>query len=1308
MADELRVQQLLEEILERGRTPEEVCADDPALLKEVQARWAKVRCLEYHLDELFPNAAPPKSDSGTATPNTEGELPQIDGYKVESVLGRGGMGVVFKARQLKPNRSVALKMLQSGANAHPLELLRFRREVEAVALLRHPNIVQVYEVGEHSGRQYFSMELVEGGSLALKLNQALPTPRQAAELVATLAVTVQFAHQSGIIHRDLKPANILLTGQPGADGKPHAWGAPKIADFGLARFVHAGPELTLPGTRLGTPSYMAPEQALGKASDIGPAVDIYALGAILYESLTGHPPFEAPTAVETERRVIFEEPVPPSRLKAGVPRDVETICLKCLHKNPTRRYASAQDLADDLHRFLDGKPVRARPVGVAERTLKWARRRPAAALLVVVLLGLVVAATGLGVWLNQQKTEQQEAKFQRQKQARKDIGDALERLVPLRKNEQWRVAESALTEAATHLADADSPDLAKQLSRAQADIQLAIDLERVRESKPVRGGWDLDNERRATAYQELFNRWKLRISDVDSLVSTIQASDIREQIVAALDDWAYVAFLLEDAPLVERLLLIARRSDHDPVWRNRFRNREAWVSREKLRELTSDAFNIEPLPPGHQLALLGMLLNKKGSWSRATELLREACRRQPGNFWINRAMGDALRANGRWDEAIGYYRAALAVRPDNPGILESIGEMFLRLYQTEEAIAALRSAVKNAPPDHSSRGWLVNTLAEAGYWKEAEEECQQAQKVDPTNKFPPFRLAKACLAHHRYDEAITMFRKTLEIVPDDFSIHLNLGIIFTITNKHSEAAQAYRETLALQPTNYPLRRTLASELTRAGKPDEAIAELKLALVLQTMLALPPHPPFYEELGRLLRTQGRLEEALTALRKGTEFNLSLRSTLELIAAVQLELGNFAEARTATQRRLTLYLTDDERRAMNQQLALCNTLLAIQDKLPAILAGKELPGDAATQLALANWCFKYKRLTAKAASFYSTALGADPNLTSDLETANRFNAACAAALAGCGVGTDAASLGEQQRAALRRQALEWLTAEHKAWSEHHLAAKPGDRTRMATTVRTWLSNEDLARVRDERWLAALPPDERRDWQALWSQVGELAARDPLAKFTQGREHIDRMEWKQAAVCYAEGLELEPTDSSDLWFEFAAAQLLAKDLQGYRKTCAYMLARCQSAPMMRPYHVVRACTLAPDSVEDASRPSRLAGEELSRNKDTFWSLTEQGALKVRDKRFEEAIPLLEGSLRIDARPGRAVLNWLWLALAYQKSGQIDEARRWLAKATRWLDQQGGRMPTETVEMGSHRHNWLEAQALRVEVEQLLAPAH
>jgi serine/threonine protein kinase len=351
----------------------------------------------------------------------------LEGYHIVREVGRGGMGVVYEARHLRLNRTVAVKMVLAGSHATAEDLVRFQAEAEAVAQLQHPNIVQVFETGQHNGLPFFTLEFIAGGSLSASLGGTPLQPARAAPLVETLARAMHYAHQKGIIHRDLKPANILLHRKfeirnpkpetnPKSEirmietpGDPHLGFRnsdlgfvsdfefrisdfePKITDFGLAKRVEGGASLTQTGAILGTPSYMAPEQARGQPKEIGPPTDVWALGAILYECLTGRPPFQGPTPTDTLLRVLHDEPVPPRQLQPGVPRDLETICLKCLHKEPPRRYASAEALANDLRRFQAGESIHARPLGPLGRGWRWCRRNPAVATLSALAVALFLA-----------------------------------------------------------------------------------------------------------------------------------------------------------------------------------------------------------------------------------------------------------------------------------------------------------------------------------------------------------------------------------------------------------------------------------------------------------------------------------------------------------------------------------------------------------------------------------------------------------------------------------------------------------------------------------------------------------------------------------------------------------------------------------------------------------------------------------------------------------------------------------------------------------------------------------------------------
>ncbi len=303
-------------------------------------------------------------------------LPAVAGYDLKRELGRGGMGVVYEALHVRLNRTCALKMILAGAHASPEDVARFVTEAEAIARLEHPSIVQIRHIGDVDGLPFLELEYLPGGSLDQQLNGTPWPSTRAAQLAEHLALAIAQAHRQGIVHRDLKPSNVLLS----------AGGTPKVGDFGLAKMLDGKAALTRSESVMGSPSYMAPEQARGRSRDAGPAVDVYAVGAILYELLTGRPPFRGTTPLETLEQVETSDPVPPSRLVPGVPRDLETICLKCLQKEPAKRYPTAQALGDDLRRLLDGRPILARRTSGLERAWRWCRRN-----------GLVAGMTGIAV-----------------------------------------------------------------------------------------------------------------------------------------------------------------------------------------------------------------------------------------------------------------------------------------------------------------------------------------------------------------------------------------------------------------------------------------------------------------------------------------------------------------------------------------------------------------------------------------------------------------------------------------------------------------------------------------------------------------------------------------------------------------------------------------------------------------------------------------------------------------------------------------------------------------------------------------------
>ncbi len=391
------------------------------------------------------------SESDSNDPRSKKSIREFGDYEILEEIARGGMGVVYKAKQISLNRLVALKMILAGQLASPEDVKRFYLEAESAAGLSHPGIVPIFEIGEQSGQHFFSMGFVDGPSLANVLKEGPLKPEEAADCLAKVCEAIQYAHDHGVIHRDLKPGNILLANDPqssdvltgnsrnstisklnrgrgtskelnrvqqDAQGKLSGL-SPRVTDFGLAKHIHADSDLTGTGQILGTPSYMPPEQADGKLHNIGPAADLYALGAILYCMLTGRPPFQSANPVDTLMQVMSAQPISPRQLNPSIPKDLETICLKCIEKHPAKRYSSAAELLLELRRFLQGEPIQARPISSAERTLRWLRRRPAIAAMGLVVLASI-AAVGITLFTsNQRLAEERDTAVKAENESRK-------------------------------------------------------------------------------------------------------------------------------------------------------------------------------------------------------------------------------------------------------------------------------------------------------------------------------------------------------------------------------------------------------------------------------------------------------------------------------------------------------------------------------------------------------------------------------------------------------------------------------------------------------------------------------------------------------------------------------------------------------------------------------------------------------------------------------------------------------------------------------------------------------------------------
>jgi eukaryotic-like serine/threonine-protein kinase len=871
MVSQSLVDQLVEEALDSDLTPEEVCAKHPELLSEVRTQWQRCRRLNAELEVLFPSSHAPRGREAKAPLQLSSTLPRISGYEVESILGRGGMGVVYKARQLRLNRPVAVKMLLAGNLATKPETTRFTREAEAVAALRHANVVQIYDIGDHEGCPYFTMEFMEGGTLAAKLAGAPQPVAVTAELIITLASAVQVAHDAGIVHRDLKPANIFLT----ADGTP------KIGDFGLARNFEADENLTLTGTRIGTPSYMAPEQALGKVSAVGPAADVYSLGAILYEMLTGRPPFRGETAADTERQVIAEQPVPPSRLKGKVPRDLETICLKCLSKEPTHRYTTAAALADDLQRIQRGEAIAARRPGPVERLYRLARRRPAAAALIAVSTLFATVLIGIAGWLAVEDANrrraiesdlreisrlQDEANWmeativlqrvetrlrksgdsdlkKRLKQARSDlelvriaveganrrraIESDLREISRLRDEANWTDAGIVLQRAETRLRKSEDGDLNKRLKQARSDLDLVMSLDRIRLNRETSSSERAFYRHRADGeYIDTFEKLGLARAKeaADVVAQRINASAVREAIVAALDDWAICT---ADKDRRQWILDVLGKADSDSDgWASRIRAAATWDDKAILSELAKDM----PVEGKSVSMLLGLGERLRAAGGDATSLFRRVQKIHPTDFWANMLLGDSLLNVTRESasmEAGSFFAAALASRP-------------------------------HAAVAHTALGDALTTQKTQKQRDEAQTYYRQALAIDPNYARGHSNLGNFLRNKKQYDEALESFRTAIKIDPNYPWAHLGLAYTLRDLGQDEAALEHYRQYLVNGPTIPDVVEIMRSALIRQGRGEEVRLQWKKDLELDP----PDHDAWfgYAELCLFLKNESEYQIA----------------------------------------------------------------------------------------------------------------------------------------------------------------------------------------------------------------------------------------------------------------------------------------------------------------------------------------------------------------------------------------------------------------------------------------------------------------
>jgi serine/threonine-protein kinase len=1028
---------------------------------EVAAELASFFAAQEELDRLAaPLRVPPsdtkdsstadqeRTDQGTGSTGPDSFPRTLGDYELLGELGHGGMGTVYQARQRSLNRLVAVKVIRAGELANSEDVRRFRNEAEMAALLDHPQIVPIHEVREVGGQLYFSMRLLEGGSLAEHLDRFTADPRAAAKLVAEVARAVHHAHQRGILHRDLKPANILLD----AAGRPH------VGDFGLARRLAVDSSLTQSGAIVGSPSYMAPEQAGGRRAEVTTAADVYGLGAVLYALLTGGPPFRGETVLETLEQVRFQPPASPRARNPRVDRDLETICLKCLEKEPARRYGTADALADDLERWLEDRPIEARRAGGPERLWRWGRRHRlavgAAACLVLMLAGLTASAG----WVLGDRAARRE-------ETERVIDGALAEVESLRQVRKYPEALAAARRTEALLAEGEGHDkLRRRVREVVADLEMVARLEDIRLrtlSTVIDGSFDRAGADRN--YAQAFRDYGI---DVDALPPAeagrqLQTLAIRVELAAALDDWAVARMEVgqKGDGKWKDLLALARAADGDDL-RCRLREALGRMDRKALEQLAS-ASRVEDLPVPTAV-VLGLALRATGAVPRAMAVLRAAQRLHPEDFWINFVLANTCQdiRPPDLDGMIRFYTAALAIRPGHPPTLNNLGNALKDRGQLDEAISAYRTGIE----------------------------------FDPRYALGRLSLGNALKARGDLDGAIREYRTAIEFNPKYAPAYSNLGNTMRVRGQPDEAIHAHTKALELDPKNAQYHSNLGNALRDKAlrdksQLDEAVREYRTAIELDAKLA-----GAHSNLAITLKARGQWDEAFREYRTAIELDPKIPQPHGGLGRTLLQLGRFAEARVAIRRCLELLPPGDPlRREVTPDLRRCEELLALEDKLSAILEGKEKPAGAAQRLALARFCQQpFKKLYAASARLFAEAFAHDARLSDDLHTHDRYNAACAAVLAGCGEGKDADTLDAKGRTRLRHQALDWLRADLTTYRQEldESAAKAG--SAIAQRMQLWLQDKDFARVRGPEALARLPEAEREDWQKLWQEVEALRHR------------------------------------------------------------------------------------------------------------------------------------------------------------------------------------------------------------------------
>jgi tetratricopeptide (TPR) repeat protein/tRNA A-37 threonylcarbamoyl transferase component Bud32 len=885
----------------------EACGPNLALLERVEGLLRVYEGADSFLES--PASSPTvtvESPSPTEAPETV-----IGPYKLMGPIGEGGMGIVYVAEQTQPvRRRVALKIIKPGMDSRQV-VARFEAERQALAMMDHPNIARVFDGGTTpSGRPYFVMELVRGIPITDYCDRERLSIAERLELFVLVCRAVQHAHQKGVIHRDLKPSNILVTVIDGV-------AVPKVIDFGVAKATGASlsDRTIYTGFQqfIGTPLYMSPEQADLAGTDVDTRSDIYSLGVLLYELLTGTTPFDAETlkraAFDEMRRIIREEEPPkpstrlgalgearstlsarrgsdPRRLDRAVRGELDWVVMKALEKDRRRRYETANEFVADLMRYLSDRPVEACPPSARYRLGKFARRnRVALATAAAVTVAFALAGAGLAVGTlaaarERAKTAEAEGK----------VREAVAVLEPGLRQGNPHAADvvRAARQAEAHLAgDLVRPELRGQARRLLADLAMLAELERIRLDRAILRAGEFDPGT-DSAYAAAFRSYGV---DVDSVGPAEAGTRLRDRAIAAhlasgLDDWAILRKKRrgkEDRGW-RRLLDVAGQTDPEPNGsRAAFRGA---LARQAPREELERLAGATPLGelPATTLHLLGNHLREAGATETAVSVLRAGQRRYPADIWLNLDLAFSLTKlrPPQLDEAIGYLRAALALRPENPQVHSNLGIVLRDKGRLDEAIACHHEALRLKPDDGCAYNNLSVALRQQGKLDEAIACSKEAVRLGPADHAEHHvNLGHNLADRGRLDEAIAAYREAIRLKPDDAMAHNNLGFALRRKGRLDEAIPCYAKAIRLQPDLALAHNNLGVVLVEKGRLDEIIAYYVDVLHLQ-LNALA-----YNALGGALGNRGRLDEAITCLREALRLRPDLAVAHSNLGAALLQ-------------------------------------------------------------------------------------------------------------------------------------------------------------------------------------------------------------------------------------------------------------------------------------------------------------------------------------------------------------------------------------------------------------------------------------